>query len=349
MHLVQLTDVQRQFILFVPKETVQSPDGVPLVVAYHGFGDSPFYINQVAALSVWLERYGWLGMLPFGRNAQKTNGLGGVRACCPPDCDEDCCVNGLKRKAVNDADETACRWQLNEDDDLDFTEALLRWAGRHTCADSSKVFATGFSQGGAFTNLLGCMKANLFRAVAPLSGDWTDSVLYCKPSKPISYVSICGTADDVATCQLTFENTAKHWSELMNCSGAGENGSPVEVRMSVTSTCTQWDTCAGGNFVEFCKTEGLAHDLSGHLRPDGTSYVRPGSDLDFSAYMFQKFSLLAGNSILQYMHPTMEELLSAYKNNRWQPSTRQDHMYLRRGRLLGHDMIHLSGTHHPHT
>jgi len=162
MHLIQLADLQRQFLLFVPNETVQDPGGTPLVVGYHGHSDSPWYLNQAVGLSILLERYGWLGMFPFALNENATNGLGGILACCPPDCDEDCCRNG---RHLNVKDGTACGWNTmgNIESDLVLADAMVDWAREHTCTDTSKVFATGFSSGGFESNLVGCHRANLFR------------------------------------------------------------------------------------------------------------------------------------------------------------------------------------------
>lgn len=324
LHLVKLEKIGRQFLLFVPQELAESSSGVPLVMAFHGFSDSPWYTNKATGISKLLERYGWLGIFPFGFNSFKTNGMAGVGACCPPGCDDDCCKNGLN---LNKKDATACGWHdQHEALDMNLTESLVEWAGKHTCTDVSKIFATGFSNGAHFSNKLACKKAHLFKAVAPISGDI--DLPNCNPSKPISYLSTCGSLDDEAKCQYNFENTAKHWSKLNNCTGVGENGAPVVLEMSATTKCTQWSKCAGGTSVESCKTEGLGHDPSGHLRPDGTSFLRPGSDLDFPEYMFQKFSLLVNHTMLFDGHPNELEL--ALKESTWPPPKHDDHMQLRK-------------------
>jgi len=331
IHLIKLPDIKRQFLLSVPQELAQSPDGVPLVVVYHGFSDSPWYTNAATSITTELDRYGWLGIFPFGLNEKKDNGLGGILACCPPGCDEECCKNG---RHLSKKDESACRWSPGGEDE-DFTEALVHWAKENTVMDPTKVFAAGFSNGGMYANALYCTKAHLFRAVAPISGDLM--LPGCTPSRPISYLSMCGSADDEAFCQNGARDTAAQISKLSQCTGQGPLGEPILEKMSATTTCMQWSNCKDGNFVESCMSEGLAHDVSGHLRPDDISYIRPGSDLDITEYMFQKFSLLAGTSVLFYGHPTDAEL--NLKQSAWPPPTHEDHLYLRRGRLLGKDEI----------
>ncbi|CAJ1402472.1 unnamed protein product [Effrenium voratum] len=317
VHVVPLPEIQRQFLLSVPVEFARE---VPLVLGFHGFSDSPWYFNAFSDFSKHINRYGWLGILPFGLDEHGTNGLGGVNACCPDDCLDDCCTKGLHLRQKN---ETACRWSNAKD--MSFIEEIVKWAGENTCIDQSKVFATGFSNGGVFTNYLACHAGHLIRAFAPISGD--NPALDCDVSHPISYVSICGTADDEAMCQYSFEDTAESLSKLHNCAGAGPAGAPVTFQRSATTSCKVWDACPQQNFVEVCRTEGLSHDISGHLRPDSTSYLRPGSDLDFAEYAFQKFSLLANGSMLFWGEPTDEQL--RYKESQWPPPPHQDHIYLR--------------------
>jgi len=333
IHLIQLPDLKRQFLLAVPHELAQSPGGVPLVMTFHGFSDSPWYTNAFSSMSLWLDRYGWLGIFPFGLNEEKSNGLGGIQACCPPGCDDECCKNG---RHLNKKDHSACRWDTEpSSSDFAFVEAIVKWAAENTVVDTTKVFATGFSMGGMFTNSLYCEEAQLFRAVAPISGD--NFIEGCSPARPISYISMCGSEDDEAHCQYFFKSTAEQVSRLNSCTGQGPSGEPIEENRSATTKCKQWSNCKDGNFVEWCETTGLSHDVSGHLRPDDISYIRPASDLDIVEYVLQKFSLFAGHSILFDGHPTKEDL--AIKQSSWPPPTLDDHLYLRRGRLLGKDEI----------
>merc|ERR1719446_836140 len=122
-----------------------------------------------------------------------------------------------------------------------------------------------------------------------MSGGFTST---CKPAQELSYISMCGSADFIAGCNADSVKRASEISKSMRCTGAGEGGAPIVERLSATSTCTKWDKCPGGNFVEACVTDGLPPNISGHLSPADISFVRPGSDLDFPRYSFEKFSLL---------------------------------------------------------
>ena len=343
MHLVQMPDIQRQFLLVVPEEyTEATASGIPLVLAFHGFGDSPSYSNRLFDFSKHINRYGWLGILPFGLNETGTNGLDGVDACCPEECQGECCMNTptLRKKGP-----TACGWRDPPADAL-FVEAILKWATQQSCADPSKVFAAGFSNGGMFVNYLACHASHLpIQAFAPVSGD--ELPVGCNISRPISYLSMCGTSDDQAYCQKTANATANIMSSLNGCFGQGPGGGAITLQRSATSSCKTWDRCPQDNFVEICTTQGLAHDVSGHLRPDNTSYIRPASDLDIAEYIFQKFSLLVNGTMLFWGHPTAAE--RQYKKARWPFPRHFDHPYIRRlvfKCLFMHPRKRFSGSRH---
>eukprot|EP00435_Cladocopium_sp_Y103_P049124 s755_g14.t1 len=325
-HLIQLPEIQRQFLLVVPEEYAGSKtSGVPLVLGFHGFSDSPWYLDLFMDFSKHISRYGWLGVLPFGLNQSKTNGLDGVDACCPQECLGECCMNTPK---LRQKDDTACGWKDNEMD-MRFVQAILRWTTQNSCADPDKVFATGFSNGGVFVNYLACHATHLIRGFAPISGDTSQN--HCEISRPISYVSMCGSSDDEAFCQYFVEATGTRLSLLNHCAGAGPDGGAIMTKKSATTSCRSWDSCPQENFVEICETQGLAHDVSGHLRPDNTSYIRPGSDLDFAEYIFQKFSLLVNGTMLFWGEPTHEQL--HYKESKWPPPHHEDHPYIRNGSI----------------
>lgn len=325
-HLIQLPEIQRQFLLVVPQEYAPRHSfGVPLVLAFHGFGDSPWYTNLLFDFSQHINRYGWLGILPFGLNETLDNGLDGVGACCPKDCQGECCMN---TPSLLHRGPTACGWRQGKED-MKFVEAILEWTNQNSCTDPHKVFSMGFSNGGQFVNYLACHASHLIRVFAPVSGDQLSDD--CQISQPISYVSICGTNDDRSFCQIGAEKTAAVLSAKNNCFGGGLDDAAVKYARSATTSCKVWDTCPGQNFVEVCMVEGLAHDVSGHLRPDNTSYLRPGADLDFAEYAFQKFSLHANGSMLFWGKPTPEEL--RYKSSMFPFPHQEDHPYMRNGSL----------------
>jgi polyhydroxybutyrate depolymerase len=85
-------------------------------------------------------------------------------------------------------------------DDLAFLDELLD----HLCAgfsiDPARIYATGFSNGGGMTALLGCHRAELFAAIGPVAGAYPLWAA-CQPTRPIPVVAFHGTADHVVPYQ----------------------------------------------------------------------------------------------------------------------------------------------------
>ena len=64
-------------------------------------------------------------------------------------------------------DEGVPRW---DDADLDFFDAALTEVAATHCVDEARVFAAGFSNGGAFANAIGCARRQSVRAIASVAG-----------------------------------------------------------------------------------------------------------------------------------------------------------------------------------
>jgi polyhydroxybutyrate depolymerase len=57
----------------------------------------------------------------------------------------------------------------NNQADVPFFDAMLARLEQTVCVDQSRVFATGHSSGGFFSNTLGCQRGDVLRAIAPVS------------------------------------------------------------------------------------------------------------------------------------------------------------------------------------
>ena len=62
--------------------------------------------------------------------------------------------------------------------------------------EAGHVFATGMSNGGFMANRLACDGADVFAAVAPVSGTLGSNVA-CNPSRPVAVLEVHGTADPI--------------------------------------------------------------------------------------------------------------------------------------------------------
>lgn len=91
------------------------------------------------------------------------------------------------------------RWNVNlESDtnaDLDYMHALLDTLEATLCIDTSRVYATGLSNGAMMTSALACSAADRFAAVAPIAGVADNAA--CDPSRPVPVMALHGTADPI--------------------------------------------------------------------------------------------------------------------------------------------------------
>jgi polyhydroxybutyrate depolymerase len=155
-------------------------------------------------------------------------------------------------------------WDLDtkadDNDDVAFVEQMLSSIGEAYCVDKSRVFATGYSNGGYFSNQLACRRGSLFRGIASHAGggpyggagDYdANGDLIC-PDGPVAALIAHGTADG-AVALGEGEKTRNHWRKLNGCQGSTSPYPP--------SPCVAYDGCADGKPVVFCQVEGLGHQV----------------------------------------------------------------------------------------
>ena len=84
----------------------------------------------------------------------------------------------------------------NQDvDDIAYMRALVADVGTHVAVDPKRVFVSGFSDGAAMTQRLACQAADLFAAMASVSGENQFALAGCTPAQHIAVLDIHGTAD----------------------------------------------------------------------------------------------------------------------------------------------------------
>jgi polyhydroxybutyrate depolymerase len=116
-------------------------------------------------------------------------------------------------------------------DDVGFLVALAAKLQNNYNIAPGHVFATGMSNGGFMSNRLGCDRADVFAAIAPVDGTLGVGVA-CNPSRPVSVWEAHGTADPL----VPFKGGAVH----------GRGG--LSHSISVTAMVDKWrsaDGCQG--------------------------------------------------------------------------------------------------------
>jgi polyhydroxybutyrate depolymerase len=131
------------------------------------------------------------------------------------------------------------RWTANETN-YTYIETLKADLESRYCIDPSRVFITGFSMGGFFTNSLACAHNDWFRGYAPVAGGGPESCANAdaKPAVIIHH----GTADDIVAPE-SGENTRDFW--------VGHNGCSAMTTSSFTG-CQTYSGCPDGRPVVYC-------------------------------------------------------------------------------------------------
>jgi polyhydroxybutyrate depolymerase len=108
------------------------------------------------------------------------------------------------------------------DRDLSFFDTVLADLRKNHPVDGSRIYATGFSNGGVFTYVLWSERPNVFAALAPCAGLPLPGV-HVKVPKPVFIVA--GEADPL----VKIENQRAMIEEVRKLDGATSAGKPVDV------------------------------------------------------------------------------------------------------------------------
>jgi len=130
-------------------------------------------------------------------------------------------------------------------DDVLFISNLLNQVQSNFCINASEIYATGFSNGGGFVNLLACKMAGRIAAFAPVSGSYITSPLSCMNTYTPSIMEFHGTLDAVNPYD---GNPVKHeigvqawladWAKVDGCSQEAHTTDGKFVAIQTWSDCT---------------------------------------------------------------------------------------------------------------
>lgn len=186
--------------------------------------------------------------------------------------------------AVPNGTGTPVRWEVSagaDSPELAFVDALLDDVGAVRCIDTSRIYATGLSNGAMMTSLLACFRADRFAAFAPVAG--LETFDGCQPSEPEAILAFHGTADpillfnggvgdlsiieggeppdqSVPEADLDGEGypaTAQRWADLLGCDPEASDEKVTEEILE-----RSW-TCPDGSEMTFVIVVGGGHSWPG--------------------------------------------------------------------------------------
>jgi len=169
---IEVDGAQRWYLLNLPSSTTSSPvpptAGIPssesprpLVIDFHG-------LDEGATIHSLTTQFGTLGQTD-GFDAVFPNGTG-----------------------------SPVQWNVtaqSNNPDLDFVTALLTHLESTLCIDTSRVYASGFSDGSFLVSLLACTMSDRFAAIAAVSGLQLDKP--CHTTRRVPILAFHGTADPI--------------------------------------------------------------------------------------------------------------------------------------------------------
>jgi poly(3-hydroxybutyrate) depolymerase len=156
--------------------------------------------------------------------------------------------------------------------DVDLTDLILGQLEEDLCIDKRRIFATGFSFGGAMSLALACTRADVFRGVAFFSGaDLTGSCTGTL-TKPIAYYASQASGDSSGD-PIPSSGRIKQaqFAELNGCTA--EPTATTFPAPGQPHKCTVYQGCSAGHPTVYCVFDG----------PHGWEPRDPGQSMSWNA------------------------------------------------------------------
>jgi polyhydroxybutyrate depolymerase len=159
-HSLSAGGLERDYLLHVPPGG-QPGRAVPLVLAFHGGGARAWSMPGLTNLDELADREGFLVAYPDGLDRSWNDGRG-----------------------------------MSSAEDVAFVRAVIEDIERTHDVDPRRIYATGISNGGFFSNKLACDLSDKIAAIASVAATMPEKLAAeCKPSRAVSVLYIHGTKD----------------------------------------------------------------------------------------------------------------------------------------------------------
>ena len=266
---IQVGDRQRSYIVDVPPG-YDPRRPAPLVFVFHGGGGNASFAKTQSGMTELAKTAGFIAVYPNGTGRFKNLLLTwNTTSCC-----------GYAQK--ENVDEVA------------FIRALIDTLEATLAVDRRRIYATGLSNGGMMSHLMGCALSDRFAAIAPVSGEL--SMAECRPTQPVSVLMIHGTADEhlpynggvgaKAADPHEVKSVAyalDKWRTLDRCTGASHADSTTAL------IHTSFLSCANGTTVQLYTIIGGGHSWPGSERVRRAQDA-PSDALDASRVIWDFFA-----------------------------------------------------------
>lgn len=239
--------LERTVLLHVPK-SYDPTKGTSLVLGFHGYGGTAAQMKTQTGFDALADARGVIVAYAQGTGIASKGFNGG-----------DCCGKPA--------------W-TDETDDLGLALAMNKALSADYCVDPKRVYSAGFSNGGFMSYRFVCEAANVFAAVASVSGVLGTPPDTCKPTRAVPILHVHGTADTTvpyaggpaagglgALAGIVFrsvDETMKTFRARYTC---GDAAKPVSEKGD--TRCEEWTGCKDGAALELCTVKDGGHQWPG--------------------------------------------------------------------------------------
>ena len=191
--------LDREYILYIP-ESYTGDNPVPLVFNFHGYTQQADDYMDYADFRPIADTANFIIVYPQGT-----------------------LFNGLSHWNVGGA------WTIGSTvDDVGFAETLIDTISSEYNINLSKVYSTGFSNGGYLSFLLACKLNDKITAIAPVAATMTPTTFGdCTPQHATPILQVHGTNDPLvpyngSVISLSVKKVLEYWINYNNC-----NSTPI--------------------------------------------------------------------------------------------------------------------------
>jgi poly(3-hydroxybutyrate) depolymerase len=128
------------------------------------------------------------------------------------------------------------QWEAKRD--VPFIDLVLDALEAELCVDEARVFATGHSSGGFFSNAVGCERGERFRAIAPVSGGGPFVFGGRTCEGEVAAWIAHGSMDDIVDPMLG-RDSRDFWAEANGCDLASSSATPPDPCVAYTCENTE--------------------------------------------------------------------------------------------------------------
>jgi polyhydroxybutyrate depolymerase len=266
--------IKRCYLLYLPVD-YDPTQPVPVVISFHGFASTPGGHSATTRWNAIADYHNFIVVYPQGTGFPlRWNSFPSVR------------------------------W--SPADDIAFTRDLIIDLEATLAVDKSRIYITGFSNGGAMTHNIACELSDIIAAVGIISAPVTEPSGGCHPSRPVPVMAFHGTDDlivnhagtnlDLAILNpqksrqinsfsyLPASEWIKRWSQRNQCNPIPED---FPIRGKVNSI--RYTGCADQADVIFYTIEGGGHTWPGGGPLSGLLVGKASADINASAELWSFF------------------------------------------------------------